>query len=196
MLRVSEKSILIPIDLQMGFDDPVQPPRWNKDFDANCKALLDAWRRTELTIVHVKHDSVEPNSPLRPNRPGNAFRPGLGPTSQERVIGKDTNSAFIRTDLQETLLDLRPDTLVIFGLTSDMCVSTSARMASNLGWKVVVVQDACDCFQLSGPHGVIAAELSHQIHMATLAYEFCEVADTDSLLSTLAAIEQPKPNRH
>lgn len=185
MLVIADTTVLVPIDLQVGFDDSSQPARWNDAFDDNCRRLLAAWRVAALPILYVRHDSTEPESPLRPDRPGNAFRAGLGPTGAEPVISKTVNSAFIGTPLHEHLKSYDANQIVLFGLTSDMCVSTTARMAANLGWNVVVVGDACDCFELPGANGKIAAKLSHEVHMATLSYEFCHVTSTGQVLEAL-----------
>lgn len=90
----------------------------------------------------------------------------------------------------ETLYKHDASLIILFGLTSDMCVSTSARMASNLGWQVIVVEDACDCFNLPGLTGEIPASLSHDVHMATLAYEFCMVTRTSTVLEALKAFRR------
>src|SRR3546814_16075130 len=69
-------AVLLPIDIQRGFDDPRWPRRWNPDFEANALALLGGWRAIGRPIIHVRHDSVEPGSSLAPGQPGNRFRPG------------------------------------------------------------------------------------------------------------------------
>lgn len=185
MKQISDKAVLIPIDLQTGFNDPGQPNRWNAQFDKNCARLIGSWRKSGRPIVHVTHDSEEPGSPLRPDRPGNAYRAGLGPIDNEIAIGKRVNSAFIGTDFSDILAGIGAEELVIFGLTTDMCVSTTARMSANLGFQTTVVSDACDCFDLPGSQGVISAQISHEIHTATLAYEFCDVVTTDELIARL-----------
>ncbi|MFP7675799.1 cysteine hydrolase family protein [Marivita sp. S0852] len=185
MKQISDKTVLIPIDLQVGFDDPDQPNRWNVEFDENCARLIGSWRESGRPIVHVKHDSEELGSPLRPDRPGNAYRAGLGPINDEIALGKRVNSAFIGTDLLDILADIGAEELVVFGLTTDMCVSTTARMSSNLGFQTTIVSDACDCFDLPGSVGVISARRSHEIHIATLAYEFCDVVTTYELIARL-----------
>ena len=75
------------------------------------------------------------------------------------------------------------ETVVAFGLSTDMCVSTTIRTGANLGWKMVLVADASDCFDLpDGQGGIIPGRAIHDAHVATLAYEFCDVVDTAELL--------------
>jgi nicotinamidase-related amidase len=173
------RAVLLPIDVQRGFDEPAWPARWNTAFDANGQALLAAWRASGRPIIHVRHDSVSPGSSLRPGQAGNAFRPGFEPVGDEPVVSKSVNSAFIGTDLDLRLRRLGVDTVVAFGISTDMCVSTTVRMGANLGWNMVLIADACDCFDLpDGAGGVIPARAVQAAHVATLGFEFCQVATT------------------
>lgn len=180
-------AVLLPIDAQRAFDEPSWPPRWNRDFDARGTALLAAWRRAGRPVIHVRHDSVEPGSTLRPGQPGNAFRPGFEPLAGEPVVAKSVNSAFIGTDLDLRLRRLGARRVVAFGLTTDQCVSTTVRTGANLGWPMLLVADACDCFDLpDGEGGQIPARAVQAAHVATLGFEFCRVTTTQALLAALA----------
>ncbi|MCB5173727.1 MULTISPECIES: cysteine hydrolase family protein [Microvirga] len=181
-------SVLLPVDMQQAFDLPSWPRRWNGAVDANGLALIEAWRSRGLPIIHVRHDSVTPGSTLAPGQPGNAFRPGFGPKGGEALVTKGVNSAFIGTDLDLRLKRLGVRKVVVFGITTDMCVSTTVRTGANLGYEMVLVEDACDCFDLpDGTGGVVPARESHRAHVATLRYEFAQVATTGDVLAALAA---------
>ncbi|WP_112662651.1 cysteine hydrolase family protein [Microvirga flavescens] len=182
------RSVLLPVDMQVAFDDPKWPRRWNDAVDSNGLALLDAWRRHSLPVIHVRHDSVTPGSTLAPGRPGNAFRPGFGPVGNEALVSKSVNSAFIGTDLDLRLKRLDIRRVVVFGITTDMCVSTTVRTGANLGYEMILVEDACDCFDLpDGRGGTIPASTSHQVHVATLGFEFARVVTTQGLIGELTA---------
>lgn len=183
-----DRAVLLPIDVQRGFDEPGFPPRWNANADANGLALLDEWRAAGRPIIHVRHDSIEPRSSLRPGLPGNDFRPGFGPRGDEPLITKSVNSAFIGTDLDLQLKRLGAKHVVAFGISTDMCVSTTIRTGANMGWDMILVPDACDCFDPpDGNGGTIPAEQVHAAHVATLAFEFCRVMPTTELLGLRAA---------
>jgi nicotinamidase-related amidase len=178
------------IDVQMGFDDPSWPERWNPDMETNGRALLACWRAAGAPIVHVRHDSVQPGSTLAPGHWGNAFRDGFAPQGDEPVVSKSVNSAFIGTDLDLRLRRLGAEKIVAFGISTDMCVSTTVRTGANMGWTMALVEDACDCFDLpDGRGGTIPARVIHDAHVATLAAEFCEVTTTAGLLAAL----KPEP---
>ncbi len=180
------RAVLLPVDMQRGFDEPSWPRRWNADLDRNALRLVEAWRGAGKPIVHVRHDSIEPDSTLRPDRPGNRFRPGFEPARGEALVTKSVNAAFIGTDLDLRLRRLDADTVVVFGISTDMCVSTTVRVGSNLGWRMVLVEDACDCFDLpNGRGGTIPAETVHGVHVATLGFEFATVATVDDVVAAL-----------
>ncbi len=181
------QTILLPVDMQQAFDGPSWPRRWNGAVDRNGQAILGAWRARGLPIIHVKHDSVAPGSTLAPGQPGNAFRPGFEPHDGEPVVAKSVNSAFIGTDLDLRLKRLGIRNVVVFGITTDMCVSTTVRTGANLGYGMILVEDACDCFDLpDGQGGTIPARTSHQVHVATLGFEFAKVVTTEEMLAALA----------
>ncbi len=179
-------SVLLPVDMQQAFDLPSWPPRWNEAADRNGRALLAAWRSRGLPVIHVRHDSVSPGSTLAPGEPGNAFRPGFEPLGAEPVVSKSVNSAFIGTDLDLRLKRLGVRKVVVFGITTDMCVSTTVRTGANLGYEMILVEDACDCFDLlDGQGGTIPARTSHRVHVATLGFEFAKVLTTHEIVEAL-----------
>lgn len=186
MPTLPQNAVLIPIDMQQAFDAAPWAPRWNKTLDENGLALLAAWRAASRPVIHVCHDSAEPNSTLRPDRPGNALRPGFEPQAGEPLVRKSVNAAFIGTDLDLRLRRLGGDTIVLFGISTDMCVSTTVRVGANLGYRVFLVEDACDCFDLpDGDGGTIAARDVHRAHVATLRHEFATVLTTADAIARL-----------
>lgn len=187
MLPLNERTVLLPVDMQAAFDGAPWPPRWNADVDRNGLALLGLWRKLGLPIIHVRHDSAEPGSTLRSGQPGNRFRPGFEPQNGEQLVVKSVNSAFIGTDLDLRLRRLGAEDVVVFGISTDMCVSTTIRTGANFGWRMTLVEDACDCFDLPGEGGtVIPARTVHEVHRATLGFEFCKLVRTAELLASVS----------
>lgn len=179
---------LLSIDMQRAFGAGGWPPGWNSNLDKNGLTLLDSWRERGWPIFHVRHDSIEPDSTLSPNMPGNAFRDGFGPRGSETLIRKSVNAAFIGTDLDLRLRRLGIRTLVAFGISTDMCVSTTVRVGANLGYSMILVEDACDSFDLPTKNGgSIPAKAIHDAHVATLGYEFARVMTTEEVRETMAA---------
>ena len=186
MLTIADNTALILIDVQNGFDDPRWGRRNNPQAEATIVALLAAWRESSRPVIHVKHNSVMPGSPLRPGQAGNDIKPAAAPQGDEPVIGKTVNSAFIGTDLEERLRAAGIDSVVIVGLTTDHCVSTTARMAGNLGFETLLIADATATFDRTGPDGILhPAETIHMVELASLHGEFATVVDSAEVLAAL-----------
>jgi predicted 3-demethylubiquinone-9 3-methyltransferase (glyoxalase superfamily)/nicotinamidase-related amidase len=174
---------LLLIDIQQGLDEPSWGERNNPGFERNIAELLAGWRQAGWPVVHVQHMSQNPRSPLRPHLPGNAFKPEAMPHDGEPVFQKTVNSAFIGTELERHLRREGIHSLVITGLTTDHCVSSSARMAANLGFDVVVVSDATATHERTGPDGVrYSADEMHRTALASLHGEFARVQSARDVL--------------
>jgi len=181
---------LLVIDVQNGFDEPVWGARRNNpQMEENIARLQDAWRASGRVLIHVQHDSRWPGSPLHPGRPGNAIKPMVQPLAGEPLIRKSVNSAFIGTGLEVMLRQCGVGTVVIAGLLTDHCVSTTARMAANLGFRTYVVSDGTATFDRTGPDGRHhRAEDVHSVALAELNGEFATIVDT---AAALAALREP-----
>lgn len=181
------KTALLVIDVQKGFDDPSWGKRNNPNAEANIALLLSEWRKHELPIIHIQHCSVEPNSPLRPELSGNEFKEEAQPLPEEKQFSKSVNSAFIGTELEKYLQEHNISSLVIVGLTTDHCVSTSTRMAANLGFNVTLISDATATFDREGYDGTLySADDIHKINLVSLNGEFCIVRSTAEVLKEIA----------
>src|ERR1700689_1684969 len=155
---------LLLVDIQKGFDNLEYwgGQRNNPDAEANAGKLLKFWRDNKLPLFHIKHCSSNPNSLLHETKEGNEFKEIVTPIDDEPIIKKNVNSAFIGTNLKEQLDHAKISTLVIVGLTTDHCVSTTTRMAGNFGYRTFLVADATATFNKKGVDGQnYSAELIH-----------------------------------
>jgi len=180
------KTALLLIDVQKGFEHPGWGTRNNPQAESNMESLLSAWRKHELPVIHVRHASLEEDSVLRSELPGYAYKEETQPLPTEKQFSKNVNSAFIGTGLEQYLNDLGYTDLVIVGLTTDHCISTTTRMASNLGFKVTLVSDATATFDRVGHDGTVySADEMHRVNLASLSGEFCEVRASEELLNEI-----------
>ncbi|WP_035693137.1 cysteine hydrolase family protein [Azospirillum halopraeferens] len=178
---------LLLIDLQRAIDDPrwaVHGPRNNPQAEGNVAALLAAWRATGRPVVHVRHDSQEPDSPYRPTTPGHAFKPEAQPLPGERVVAKTTNSAFIGTGLDAWLVEHGIATLVVAGVLTNNSVEATVRMAGNLGFDTILAADAgFACARRDRRGRVWPAEDVHALSLANLEGEYARIMDTAEILA-------------
>lgn len=183
--QLPPNAVLLIIDVQKGMDDPSLGSRNNPQAEDNIVRLLHHWRQHGRPVFHVQHLSTSPHSPLRPDRPGHELKDAVKPQGSEPLFQKNVNSAFIGTNLEQQLRSQGYDTLVIVGLTTQHCVSTTTRMAGNLGFHTYLVSDATAAYDLIGPDGrhYPAADI-HAISLAALHGEFATVVTTDTLLQS------------
>ena len=183
MKTLDDHTALLIIDVQAGLDEPRLGARSNPAAESNMARLLALWRARDRPIFHVQHMSTEPNSPLRPELPGNAIKREVAPLEHEPVIQKRVNAAFIGTDLRERLEAANIKSLVIIGLTINHCVSSTARLASDLGFRAIVVSDATAAHAIRSYDGRLhSAETAHELALASLHQEFALILTTAEVL--------------
>jgi len=196
---------LLLIDIQVGLNTShglFGTERSTPTFEENIKSLLSAARKYNdtsgtslpITMIHVFHKSLNPDSPLYPGstkHPGGVeFQPCAQPieaSPYETVFSKSTNSAFVNTPLESYIRSKGIKQLIIAGLVTDHCVSTSTRMAKDLGVveqeKIFIISDATGTFN----RGEFDAETVHRVNLASLAGEFANVVTTGEVLSGLVS---------
>ncbi len=134
---------------------------------APCRALLDTARRTGMLVVHTREGhrpdladapraKLERGQPARRigdpgpmgrilvrGEPGHDIIAALYPIAGEVVIDKPGKGAFHATELGELLEQAGIDTLIVCGVTTEVCVHTTVREANDRGYRCVVPGDAC-----------------------------------------------------
>ncbi|KAI6381596.1 hypothetical protein MCOR25_001072 [Pyricularia grisea] len=225
---VSTPTAILLVDVQEGFKHPTHwgESRSTPSFESNVEAILSAARaynarretnqatasgdtpqsqHAAVQIIHIHHHSLSPKSALHPTHtiagsstPSVAAQPCAAPQPDEAVLIKHHNSSFVGTDLEARLRSAGVRQLVVLGLTTDHCVSTTVRFAANLQvlggdggpdgngegvHGVVVVRDATATFTRGG----FDAETVHAVSLASLDGEFARVVEAKDVLSALGA---------
>jgi len=99
----------------------------------------------------------------------------LKPVPGEHVLRKTTVGAFASTAIDSLLRSLGVDQLYMVGVSTNMCVETTAREAADRGYQVTLVEDAC----------ATTFEDLHQVTLRNFQRLFGRVAATDQVLTEL-----------
>lgn len=175
---------LVVVDVQRGFDDATYwGARNNPDCELNVAALIKAWRNHNWPVVFVRHDSTTAGSPLAPGTKGNHFKEAIT-GEPDLLVVKNVHSAFYGDpDLDAWLKEHGISGVAICGIQTNMCCETTARMASDLGYDVLFVEDATHTFDITTPtHKVYRAREIARYTALTLAADFGKVVRTLDLV--------------
>lgn len=180
---------LVLVDFQTGFSDPAWGTRNNPEAEKRAADLLAKWRAIGAPVAHIRHLSMTPGSPLRGN--GAAWIPALAPIGDEARFDKSVNSAFIGTGLEAWLRAKAVTSLVVAGLTTPHCVSTTCRMAANLGFGVTLAHDACAAFTTNTDESWLGNAVEHPnaetIHRAAISQIHGEFVTARAVADILTA---------
>jgi len=123
---------------------------------ANAALLLERFRKENLPVIHVRHNS----------KTGSDIHKTVRPLQTEKIISKDEVNCFIGTDMAAYLKTINPDTLVICGMQTHMCVEAATRASSDMGYKCILIHDACATKDLIFGDRIIK---SADVHYSTLS---------------------------
>jgi len=183
-ISLPDTALLLLVDLQCAVDAPSWGARNNPQAEQTAARLLALWRSQQRPLCHVRHDSQEAGSTYRPGQPGHAFKPQVLPQPGEWVLPKQTNSAFIGTDLHARLQAAGCSTLVVVGVASSNSVEATVRMAGNLGYAVYLVEDGCFTFARQDWAGRWrSADEVHAMSLANMDGEYCRVCRAADIIS-------------
>jgi len=185
---IKKNPALLLVDIQKAFLEKDYPGliRNNEHAEFICGKILKKWRTLDLPIIHVRHSSTNPESKLHKSRPGFEFNDYVTPLETEMVLTKEVNSAFIGTNLENILIKSHIDTLVIVGMTTNHCISTTVRMSGNLGFDTYLISDSTACYNTKGMDGeIIDCNTIYNSALASLQEEFATVIDSKELFDIL-----------
>jgi nicotinamidase-related amidase len=155
----SGKKALLIIDIQDfyfpgGKSALVEPEK----AAVNAALLLDDFRKKNLPVIFVRHNY----------EPGGKINDLVKPLPTEKIISKNEVNCFLHTSLTDFLKTNNIDTLVICGMQTHMCVEAATRAASDLGFKCILIHDACATKDLKFEDRTIKAEDVHYSTLSTL----------------------------
>lgn len=175
---------LLLIDMQQAMDDPIFSSQGQPDALHQSAQLLEHWRQRGNPIVHIRHDSMDPDSPYSPEKPTNAFKDEVRPLDHETIVEKRTNNAFVGTDLMQVLEEIGSSELVVCGVHLQDCVESTVRMAGNLGFMVYLAQDAVVSLGQTDINGKKwNADEVHALTLGILDGQYAKVMSSSDLMA-------------
>jgi nicotinamidase-related amidase len=185
--RMGSETALVVIDIQQFyFEGGLVPLTGSVEAAGQARKVLDAFRARALPIIHVRH---VPKSVAivdgEPADPQYRIRPEVRPAAGEKVVSKRFANSFRETDLLETLRQNGTTRVVIVGMQTHMCVEAASRAATDLGFDVVVVHDACATRPLEFEGRTVPADMVHAGALAAIKGTYGRVVSVAELLKEL-----------
>ncbi|MBN9887589.1 cysteine hydrolase family protein [Salipiger abyssi] len=195
------KTALLVIDIQNTYlelpDDPAEAARWAPFFTRmrevvipNTSALQSWARANGIEVIHariacLKEDgrdrSLSQKKPgfnyllLPKDRPDSQIVDAVGPAGDEIVVTKTTDSALTGTNLRMILHNMGIRDVIVAGIFTDQCISSSVRSLADESFGVVVVEDCC----------AAATRELHEAELRIINMIYCHVVSSAEVMGFL-----------
>jgi nicotinamidase-related amidase len=182
------KTALLVIDIQKDYFPGGKYPLVNPLAAAqNAYMILQCFRESANHHVHIQHISLEPDATffISGDR-GTDIHDSVAHFEGEPIVYKHEPNSFLNTNLLELLKSWEIERVIITGMMTHMCVDATARAASDLGFQVIVAEDACATRDLQYGDTTIPAELVHKSFLAALK-SYGKVMKSEKILALLAS---------
>lgn len=148
----------------------------------NAARALERFRARGQPVVHVRHLSTRPGATFFvPGTAGAEIHAAVRPAAGETVIEKSFPNSFRATSLEERLQQAGATELVVAGMMTHMCVDATVRQAADLGYKVVLLADACATRAQTFRGETVPAHQVHAAFLAALSGLYSTVCDTKDI---------------
>jgi nicotinamidase-related amidase len=146
---------------------------------SHASSILKKFRDRKLPVIHVRHLSTRPGSTFFiPGTAGAEIHAKVRPEAGETVIEKNFPNAFRGTSLEKVLPSKN---LVVAGMMTHMCVDASVRQATDLGYKVTLIGNACATRAQTLGSETVPARQVHTAFLAALNGFYAKVIDAHEL---------------
>jgi nicotinamidase-related amidase len=181
------KTALLVIDIQNDYFPGGKYPLVNP-LEAAQKAymILQCFREQGGYHVHIQHVSKKRDATffISGDR-GTDIHDSVAHFEGEPIVYKHEPNAFLNTKLLELLRGWEVERLIITGMMTHMCVDATARAASDLGFQVILAEDACATRDLKYGDATIPAEYVHKAFLAALK-SYGKVMKSEEIIALLA----------
>ncbi|MCP4391429.1 MAG: cysteine hydrolase [Gammaproteobacteria bacterium] len=192
-----DKTALLVIDIQNTYlevdSDPVEAARWapfrermNQTVIPNTVKLIAHCRERDVEVIFARIACLKPDGrdrSLSQKKPGfnylllpkdredSQLVPELTPAADDVVVVKTTDSALTGTNLRLVLRNMEISDVIVAGIFTDQCVSSSVRSLADESFGVVVVEDCC----------AAATEELHLNELKTINMIYCHVVQSEDV---------------
>lgn len=185
MTLIDKSTALLVIDMQLcAFDGVlIAPVDDGSNLLNRVKQLISAARQAKMHVIYIQHCAPFDGQPYAKDTHGWEIHPSLTPTPDETVVFKSQSSGFADTNLQSVLLELGIEAIITCGIQSEFCLTNTSLAAHELGFKVLVAQDAHGT--VSNEQGTAAEIVDRQ--NALLAKQGATLITTRQVVKSLTA---------
>ncbi len=178
------KSALLVIDLQNEYLPTGKLPLVNiEQTAANAVNVIAKARQEGTQVIYVQHIGNAESPIFQSSSNGIEFHDTVKPQANETVVIKNHINAFLNTNLKEILDSNEVTELVVLGAMSHMCIDAAVRAASDFGYKVKVIHDACATLDLEFSGVKVPAAHVHATIMAAFEFAYAQVISTKDYVS-------------
>ena len=176
-----DEAVLVLIDCQREYvDGALALPEVEPALE-ECAKLLDQARAAGAPVVHVVHHGKPGGGVFDPEGPSGEEADEVVAIDGEDVVAKALPNAFAGTDFHAVLEATGRTALVFAGFMTHMCISSTVRVAMDLGYSNTVVDAACATRDLpDGQGGVLAAKDLHRAALVALSDRFALIVKDSS----------------
>ncbi len=182
-----DRPVLLVIDIQnFYFAGGRIPLVGSVEASLEAKSVLEAFRAKKLPVIHIQHmpKGIEIFEPGVTDAQY-AIHPNVAPLAGEAVVVKHFANSFRETRLAALLADLNVKTLVVAGMQTHMCVEAAVRAGADLGFGVVLIEDACATRDLKLHDATVPAASIHTAVLAALNGSYAKVVTAADILAAL-----------
>jgi nicotinamidase-related amidase len=159
---------------------------------ARTRQLIALADEHQMPVFHVQHLGPAGGPLFARDGEHVAFHPDMQPALHHTIVQKTTASSFASTDLNQQLQANGIKTLIICGLMTHMCVSSTARDARPLGYQILIAGDACATRDIAAwDGGVLRHQDLHRAALTALTDGFADVLPTARIVALPAASTPP-----
>lgn len=185
----TDRNALLLMDLQLGIIENYAKP----DFLAGIKRVIKAARQAGIPLIWIKvcfrdgypevsarnksFSAIRETGRFTESDPKSAIHPDLGPEPGDVTVIKHRVGAFSGSDLDVVLRGLDISTLVLTGIATSGVVLSTLRLAADLDYKLVVLQDAC-------------ADADPEVHRVLTEKVFPRQATVQTIAEWIAGLKQ------